>query len=126
TPHAYFFDELPLRESLRFITACFGMSPTEATESLHHFLGNLRLDEKAAFLTPGQRTQLLVHLALSSRAKLILLDEVVSRLDSMSLEVAAKRVQNYLARGSALILVEHGQSYPWINREIHLSDGLVA
>lgn len=128
SPHAYFFNELPLSLSLEFTAACFGIERSRlrvlSKEVLPAF-APLTDESKAFFLTPGQRTRLILELACRSPVRLIVIDEALSLLDPETRAGVAKNLSDFCVRGGAVLAVTHGVEIHGVTRELELNAGLV-
>ena len=118
TPHStgyvpqrfYLYDELTVRENLRFQGRMRGCGREAVVQTEQAF--NLGAFEKrrAGSLSGGQRQRLLIAAALMSRPTLLLLDEPTTALDAPSRQSLWELLQREARRGTAIVLTTHEEA----------------
>ncbi len=91
--HLVFLENLKLRDNLEFIKSLRGFKDDLLEDLLKTF--NLPMDKKPYQLSSGQRRLFKIALAFSSGARLLLLDEPTSNLDSRNSEVVKGLIEAY-------------------------------
>ncbi len=84
---------------------------SEGRQRVEEVLGLVNLahlaTQRASELSFGQRQLLCLAMAVIRRAQLILLDEPLAGLSGESIGIFARNIQEYAARGAAVLIVEH-------------------
>jgi ABC-type multidrug transport system ATPase subunit len=91
--HLVFLENLKLRDNLEFIKSLRGFKDDLLMDLLKTF--NLPMDKKPYQLSSGQTRLFKIALAFSSGARLLLLDEPTSNLDSRNSEVVKGLIEAY-------------------------------
>ncbi|CAB3224162.1 unnamed protein product [Arctia plantaginis] len=108
--HNVLFDELTVREHLKFFSRLKGLTGTELKADIEELIKKLELESKRDYpssgLSGGQKRRLCVGIALSGRAKVVLLDEPTSGMDPASRRALWDLLQNEKKQRS-MILTTH-------------------
>lgn len=99
--------ELSVGENLRFLT---GLTPTDQ-QTLPTSLAAIGLkgyeDERCAQLSAGQKRRVILAALFAVNAKLWLLDEPFTALDSKGIEIVEARISQHCAQGGLCIFTTH-------------------
>lgn len=121
------YEDLTLREHVRFTSLLYGQSADEAAtlEWLDTFRLTPRLDEYPSTHSRGMRQKLSLALALGLRTGLLLLDEPYNGLDFEAQELLGDGLQEQCDAGKTVLLTGHqpGLASRLSAREIPLDDG---
>jgi energy-coupling factor transporter ATP-binding protein EcfA2 len=100
-----------VREELSFGPTALGVPPEEAAERVRYELeafGLLEVAERPpAVLSPGLRRRVALASVLTTRPRLLILDEPGVGLDAREQEEVFARVAAYNAEGNAVLLISH-------------------
>jgi len=109
TPQVY--ETLTVREFLRFIGYCYGLSGGALAERIDHWLERLWLsekrDEKVATLSRGMRQRLAVARTLLPDPHVILMDEPAAGLDPAGRVQLRRLLADLRDQGRALVVSSH-------------------
>jgi heme exporter protein A len=107
-------DELTTMENLR--TSCalrgVGISPDEARGVLARMDLDRQRDLQARFLSAGQQRRLSVARLIASRARLWLLDEILTSLDAPAVRAIAGLIDEHVGGGGIAVVATHRDLHP--------------
>ena len=111
--HAAVKDELTAAENLRLAAQLddFEVSPAEVQHALHRFGLKGREDLPVRFLSAGQKRRVLLARLMTRKAKLWVLDEPFTALDTRAVEMLGALAGEHLAQGGMAVITSH-QSVP--------------
>ena len=105
-------DDLSVLENLRFIRDFLGTSSGSCQELIKQ-VGLARVaEQQARTLSAGQRKRCALARLLVSEAKLWLLDEPYSNLDSEGIEMLDGILRSHLLAGGSCVMTTHGSLRP--------------
>jgi heme ABC exporter ATP-binding subunit CcmA len=119
------YDDLTVRENLRFAARSTGTEPSAADAALER-LGLERLgDVTHARLSAGQRRRLALAVALSRKPRLLLLDEPHAGLDAEGRAVLDEMLREAGPEGHTVVLASHelDRTRALASREVVLTAG---
>jgi heme exporter protein A len=107
--HAAVKDELTARENLELAAELDGASLDEAevAAALHRFGLKGREDLPVRFLSAGQKRRVLLARLVTRRAKLWILDEPFTALDTRAVDMLGGLVGEHLAQGGMAVVTSH-------------------
>ena len=105
------YPDLSLEENVLVCGAFFGIPRSSAKERSEQILKAAHLidkrGERFAVLSSGMQARFLLSLALSSEAKVPLIDELLSSLDDEHKEWCSSQLRSFANNGGAVILTSH-------------------
>ena len=105
------WDDLSVRENLRFMCSIYGLSAAERRARVAAATGEYRLGEfagrLAGTLSGGQRQRLALAAATLHRPRILLLDEPTSAVDPQSRRDFWEKLFELVARGATVLVSTH-------------------
>jgi heme ABC exporter ATP-binding subunit CcmA len=119
------YDDLTVRENIRFATRATGRSVADADAALDRFGLQRSADVTHSRLSQGQRRRVALAIALARDPRLLLLDEPHAGLDEQSRNVLNEVVLAAPAEGRTVLLASHELEIArqLATREIRISAG---
>jgi heme ABC exporter ATP-binding subunit CcmA len=123
------YDELTVRENLRFATRAAARRGDEMEDQIEEVLEELELDRLADVrhgrLSTGQRRRLALAIALARRPELLLLDEPHAGLDAPGRAFLDGVLARAAHQGVSVVLASHELDLvrPVVTREVVLTNG---
>ncbi len=107
--HAAVKEELTARENLELAAALDGsrLSALEAVAALRRFGLKGREELPVRFLSAGQKRRVLLARLVTRKAKLWVLDEPFTALDTKAVEMLAALIEEHLAAGGMAVITSH-------------------
>jgi ABC-2 type transport system ATP-binding protein/nitrous oxidase accessory protein len=121
------YDDLTVRETLRFFSELRGASYESARELLEEVRLGAALDARVGDLSGGMGQKLAFALALLGGPKVLLLDEPTASLDAESRERLLSKLVALQAEGRTILLSTHSQRVPlaMASRAVSVEEGRV-
>ncbi len=121
------YDDLTVRETLRFFSELRGASYESARELLEEVRLGAALDARVGDLSGGMGQKLAFALALLGDPKVLLLDEPTASLDAGSRERLLSKLVALQAEGRTILLSTHSQRVPlaMASRAVSVEEGRV-
>jgi heme ABC exporter ATP-binding subunit CcmA len=121
------YDDLSVRENLRFQAGTVGRGAVLAEEVAEHVGLSAVLDQPYTRLSAGQRRRCALATGLLRRSALLLLDEPHASLDVDGRALVDRIIREAAAEGGAVVLVshEHASARLLADRELHVGDGSI-
>ncbi len=105
------FKKLTVSENLKIILEFTDLSPKEQREKLYFLLRELGIDkladQKACFLSGGERRRLEIARALIREPKFILLDEPFAGIDPLAIMDIQQIIEGLKKRGIGILISDH-------------------
>ena len=119
------YDDLTVRENLRFAAAASGHSAATADEALERVGLDTACDVVHRRLSAGQRRRLALAVAWSRNPRLLLLDEPHAGVDAEGRAVLDEMVRSAPAEGRTVLIASHelDRACALANREVVLTAG---
>jgi ABC-2 type transport system ATP-binding protein/nitrous oxidase accessory protein len=119
------YDDLTVRETLRFFSELRGASYESARELLEEVRLSPSLDARVGDLSGGMGQKLAFALALLGDPKVLLLDEPTASLDAESRERLLSKLVALQAEGRTILLSTHSQRVPiaMASRAVSVEEG---
>jgi heme ABC exporter ATP-binding subunit CcmA len=119
------YDDLTVRENLRFAAGAGGRSPDRADDALERVGLAAARDTQHRKLSAGQRRRLALAVALTGDPELLLLDEPHAGLDSEGREVLDQVVRAAPGEGRTVLIASHELEHtrPLAHREVVITAG---
>ncbi len=121
------YDDLTVRENVRFATRAAGRSATDADDALERLgLGRVARVTHGR-LSQGQRRRVALAIAVARDPRLLLLDEPHAGLDEQGRSVLDEVVRAAPAEGRTVLLASHElhRARPLATREVRITAGQV-